>query len=302
MKIGRELKIPAGLQKKFSEVFVLISTSIIVMLVAEIIVAATTPLLFFAIMRFRRLCNFAPFAAGVFVYLIIYPVELVSRGYLLYEGESLRSVFANNALIYVIASGAITLIFNELLMFIVFRYIVKDSCRRHDGLVFGAGFVLVDVVVRTFYGAFYPVMAAGLINEAGPDAFIASQEDTTKAAELVKGMQELSHSGIILDLINLLLLIAIQIGLSMICFYAVKKKSLQFIGLACLLDFLYILPNTLVTGEVVSAGVPVVLSSAFFALLIVYVAARLFKDYDKSAVYPDIKTFFGIGGRRLGKE
>ena len=280
----------------------MIDTSIVILLVAEIIIAATTPLLFFAIIRFRRLCNFAPFAAGLFVYLVIYPIELVVRGYLLYDGEALRSVFANSAVLYVAASGAITLIFNELIMFIVFKYIVRESNRRHDGLVFGAGFVLVDVIVRTFYGAFYPAMAAGLINEAGPDAFIASQEDAVKAGELVKGMQELSHSGIILDTINLLLLIAIQVGLSMICFYAVRKKSVQFIGLACVLDFLYILPNTLVTGEVVSGGVTVVLFSAFFALLIVYVAARLFKDYDRKSVYPDIKTFFGIGGRRLGKE
>lgn len=280
----------------------MIPTSVVVLLVAEIVIAATTPLLFFAIMRFRKLCNFAPFAAGIFVYLIIYPIELVARGYLLYDGDALRSAFASSTVLYVIASGALTLVFNELIMFVVFRYIVKESSRRHDGPVFGAGFVLVDVVVRTFYGAFYPVMAAGLINESGPEAFIASQEDTVKATELVEGMQELSVSGIILDTVNLLLLIVIQIGLSMIIFYAVRKKSLQFVGLACLLDFLYILPNTLVTGEAVSGGVGVVLTSAFFALLIVYVAARLFKDYDKKAVYPDIVTFFGIGGRRLGHE
>ncbi|MCR5521041.1 MAG: YhfC family intramembrane metalloprotease [Lachnospiraceae bacterium] len=279
----------------------MISTFIVILLVAEIIIAATTPLLFFAIIRFRKLCNFAPFAAGIFVYLIIYPIELVSRGYILYDGDALRGIFAISAVSYVVVSGVITLIFNELLMYLIFRYIVKDSCRRHDGLAFGTGFVLVDVVVRTFYGAFYPVMAAGLINEAGPEAFIASQEDSIKAGELVKSMQELTSSGIILDTINLLLLIAIQIGLSMICFYAVRKKSYQFLWFAMLLDFLYILPNTLVTGGVIDTGAGVVLASALFALLILYVAARLFKDYDKTAAYPDIKTFFGIGGRRLGQ-
>lgn len=280
----------------------MINTSIVILLVAEIIVAATTPLLLFAIMRFRKLCNFAPFAAGTIVYLVIYPIELVSRGYLLFDGDTLYSIFADHPALYVMAMGVITLIFNELVMFIVFKFIIRESNRRHDGLAFGTGFVLVDVVVRTFFGAFYPVMAAGLINESGAEAFIASQGDSEMAKEIVTKMQELTHSGIILDAVNLILLIAIQVGLSMICFYAVKKNSLQFIGLACALDFLYALPNMLATGGVLDGGLAVVLISALFALLIVYTAARLFKDYDKKAVYPDILTFFGIGGRRLGKE
>ncbi len=279
----------------------MIATSTVILLVVQILILLTTPLVFFAILRFRKLTNYAPVLAGIAVYFVIFPLEAVVRGFLFSEDNAMSSVTADNPLFCVIFTGLVALLFGEFVRFIIFRFVLKESNRKHDGFAFGAGFVLVEMGVRSFGGAFVPAMYAGLINESGPEAFIESIEDHEAAADVVKVMQSISNPAIILDIINGLLEIMAVIGLSMICFYAVKKKSYKLIGLACILDFLYNIPRALASCEAITSGTVITVMYLTFTLLIVYAAARFFKDFDKSAVYPDIKTFFGIGGRRLEK-
>ncbi|MCR5432128.1 MAG: YhfC family intramembrane metalloprotease [Lachnospiraceae bacterium] len=279
----------------------MIASSTVVLLVAQILILITTPLVFFAILRFRRLTNYAPVFAGLATYFVIFPLEALVRSFVFAEESGASGMIRSNALLNIIFSGLIALLFGELVRFVVFRYVIKDSNRKHDALAFGAGFAIVAMIVRSFGGAFVPVMYAGLINESGPDAFIQSIEDHEAAADVVTVMQSISNTAIVLDIINGLLEIVAIIGLSMICFYAVKRKSYQLIGIACVLDVLYNIPSALVSSGAIKTGFVITLILIPLTLLVVYAAARFFKDYDKTDVYPDIKTFFGIGGRRLGK-
>ncbi len=277
----------------------MISTVTIFLLIAEILIVVTTPLVLFAIIRFRKLCNFAPFMAGVSALLIIYPIEALVRGFVFAE-DAFLSRITGNVLINIILTGVVTIVFGEFVRFIVFRFVIQESNRRHDALAFGAGFALVEVTINTFFAAFEPVMVAGLINESGADAFIATFEDPETGRGVVEVMQSITTSRIIVVTINLLLLIVIQISLAMICFYAVKKKAYRFISLACGLDFILAVPTSLENAGVI-VDIAAMIVQVPLVLFTVYVAARCFKDYDKKAVYPDIATFFGIGGRRLGQ-
>ncbi|MCR5829211.1 MAG: YhfC family intramembrane metalloprotease [Lachnospiraceae bacterium] len=279
----------------------MIDSITVTLLIAQIIVLITTPLVFFAILRFRKLTNYAPVLAGVAVYLVIFPLEAAVRGFVFAEEHDVAGVIKSNPLLNIIFSGLIALLFGELVRFVIFKFVLKESNRKHDALAFGAGFAIVEMLVRSFGGAFVPAMYAGLINEAGPEAFIQSVEDHEAAADVVTVMQAIQNSAIVLDIINGLLEIVAIIGLSMICFYAVKRKSYELIGIACVLEVIYNIPNALVSSGVIKSGSLITLMLLPFTLLIVYVAARFFKDYEKEAAYPDIKTFFGIGGRRLGK-
>ena len=280
----------------------MIATSTIFLFVAEIIIAITTPLVFFAILRFRKLTGYAPFFAGFSVYLVInLTIENFVKGLFFAEGETLSNIMKNNVFVSIFFTGLITIIFGEGVKFLVFRFVLQESRRKHDGLAYGAGFALIESVALTFMLAFVPVMYAGLINESGPEVFIQSVENHEMAISIVEDMQNYTNSGIILTILTLLISMLAQIGLSMICFYAVKRKVYKMMGLAVLLDFLSTIPSAMVTSGLIESKVISVLLTCLFTLLIVYAAARLFKDFDKSAVYPDIKTFFGIGGRRLGK-
>lgn len=273
----------------------MVPSSTVFLFVTEIIVSVTTPLVAFAILRFRKLTGWAAMLSGFATYIIInLAFENMVLGLALGEGSTAAEVIRSNPILYVLFAGITTILFDEGARYVVFRFVIKESNTRYDGIAYGTGFSCIEAIAYTFMTSFVYMIYSGLINESGADAFIESMEDKEAALDLVDYLvNRISTSMLVMDTIERLICIVIQICLSLICFYAVKKKCMEYFWLGCGLHFLFIVPGALTSNEVIPAGVIGFSIEIFITLIIVYVTARIFKDFDKPP--KDIKKFFGIG-------
>lgn len=273
----------------------LVPSSTVFLLTAEIIIAVTTPLVAFAILRFRKLTGWAAVLSGFAAYLVInLAFENLIIGLVLKEGSAAAETVRTNPLLYVLFAGGTAVLFDEGTRYLVFRFVLKGSNSRYDGIAYGEGFACMEAIAYTFMTSFVYVMYSGLINESGAEAFISSIDDKEAAADLVDYLiNKITTGMLVMDTIERLICIIIQICLSLICFYAVKKKCMNFFWLSCVLHFLFVVPGALTSNDVIPAGAVGFAIEVFVALILAYVAARIFRGFDKPT--NDLKKFFGIG-------
>jgi len=245
----------------------------------------TTPLIIFAILRFRKLTNWAPFLTGLAVFFVVnLTFENLVRANLLAEESAVGHSIRSNPFVYTIAAGIVTALFYECVAYVIFKYVLKESNKRCDGLSYGAGVALISSIAQTLFTTFIYAVYAGYINQLGPEQFVEQADDAEAAQEVLDYLLALPNSEIVLMLLDGLIGITVSVCLAMIVFYSVKKQAPQFLGLACALRLCSIIPGALSTTDVIPKGLPGFLLDVFFGLVILYFAARLFREYDRRQV------------------
>ncbi len=159
-----------------------------------------------------------------------------------------RAVTGNLALMTALAA-LFAGVFEETGRFLAFRYLLKNRRNRETGVSFGIGHGGFEAMYLMLAGGAQNLVCAVLINAGRFQALIdkaAGQGvDVSSLESLPVQLAALTPATSALGMLERVFAVGLHIGLSVLVFYAVKRKKLWLFPLAIVLHALFDLPAAL---------------------------------------------------------
>lgn len=198
------------------------------------------------------------------------------------------SPLAENLWLRMLYTGVSTAIFEECSRYLVFRFYMKKEYKSADAaLGFGFGFALFELIGVGITAIANFAMAVEL-NNTGLEAIIADAAvtDVNGLIEAMSSLAKTSSSAYLLGGINSGFGVALQLGMSVIVWYAATREDSGYLlPLGILIHAIVNLPYSLYQSGVIHN---IIYSECIYYVmvgLICFLAIRLYKKYEPNDYY-----------------
>lgn len=216
----------------------MISNMSISAMIISIIIAIVFPLALCIYFRIRYKISFAAIGIGAAIFIVFSQVlEKLLHSYMLY-GNSATADMLKNPIIFGIYGGLAAGIFEEVGRFVGFKFLLKKSREWKDGIAYGIGHggiesILIGVFLNLNNIIYAKMINAGTFEKTLGQALSASKLEQIKSSLINTPPVLFAASGI-----ERVLALTIQLGLSLLVLYAIKKRKYIFLLLAIVIHAL----------------------------------------------------------------
>lgn len=267
--------------------------AIILFLVLGIGIPCLLPILIHK--RYLRLKALPVFiGAGAFI-LFAMVLESLLHLYVL-KVNSTTIKLLENPWLYALYGCLAAALFEETGRLLAFKILLKKYRSPSDGIAYGLGHGGIEFILIGGLGAINILIMAIMINRNTFDnLFIGKPIEPDKVIEIKNSILDLGFTNVLLGLFERCMAVLLQLGMSMIVFYGIVTKKIQYYFFAMLLHITADFPAALSQKGVVSPKWIVELILIPFAIGALYIAIKLFKklkqrDQESSPTSPSTQT------------
>lgn len=240
-----------------------------VLVISTTILAYVIPLILVIIWRIKTKCSFKPFLIGALGFVIFANVfESLFHYFMLYGNQTTANFINNNPLVYGIYGALTAGIFEEVGRLFCYKVFLRKNKEKENSVAYGighGGIECIFVLGSTYL--IYSIVALG--------GNLGDPQTTSEIALILNGIDPII---IPIALIERILALTIQIGLSIIVFKAASnKKCFYYFPLAIILHTLTDLPAGLYQAGIIKSIAAIEIITAIFAIAIIYYGVAIYK-------------------------
>lgn len=169
-------------------------------------------------------------------------------------------------------------LFEETGRFLAFKFLLKKYRSPADSIAYGLGHGSIEFLLIAGLGSINLLIMAIMINKGTFDnLFIGKPVEPDKIIEIKNSILDLGFSNVSLGLFERCMAVLLQLGMSMIVFYGIVTKKIQYYFFAMLFHIAADFPAALSQKGVISPKWIVELILIPFAIGALYITIRLFK-------------------------
>lgn len=231
----------------------MVSTSSIFFMIVTIVITVILPIALVIYLKKKKDISLKYVIVGAIAFFIsVNLLEGSIHQYLLYNNEK-TAIFLRNPYIYMIYGGLVAGIFEESARFICFKWILKKDRRFENGIAYGVGHGGLEAFWITGIMYINNVITAIQVNSGRFENLINSVDMQTAQTLLFIKEQMISMvpSTWFIAGIERASSMVIQVGLSMLVFYAVKESKIKYFFMAIVLHAVINFPVALYQVDVI---------------------------------------------------
>lgn len=203
-----------------------------------IIVSTGFPVIFLVVYKRKHKIAWRPIIVGALVFIFFSQIlEKTLHTFVLLPHSSTEEWLTHRPIIYAIYGGLAAGVFEEIGRYIGFRFFLKKYREWKDGIAYGIGHGGIEAILVGALGGIQYLTFASLINASKFDQLIPS----SSGSQQIKSHLLDDPEFFLLGGVERILAFTIQLGLSLLVFYAVQKKRvflLYAIIIHAVFDFL----------------------------------------------------------------
>jgi uncharacterized membrane protein YhfC len=171
--------------------------------------------------------------AGIFIFFVLL-LESLMHFYFLKTNTYTKSVL-ENPWIYAIYASLAAAFFEETGRLIAFKFILKKYRTAADGIAYGLGHGGIEFLLIGGIGAINILVMAVLINHNGFDVLLnAKNIPVNQIKEIKNSVLDVDFTNVLLGLFERSMALIMQVGMTMMVFYAVVTRKYKFYFFAVL--------------------------------------------------------------------
>lgn len=251
--------------------------SSIIIMVIDIIIGLSIPLIFSIYLNKKFKVKFFNFFVGFFTFLIFaFVLERIMHNLIL--TSPLGNVIVSNIFFYALYGGFAAALFEEGGRFVAYKFLIKDIDEKNDStaLMYGAGHGGIEILLILVASMISNIMISLSINNGTINDMLIGLDENT-IAQYMQAITVLCVTPswyFILSLVERIFAFIAQLTMSLLVFRAIKEKNYLYL----LISFLFhlLLDAIAVIAQYFIANLVVVeLIVALSVIIMVYVSTKL---------------------------
>lgn len=220
----------------------MVSNMSITAMVISIVIAIVFPLALCIYFRIRYKISFVALGIGAAIFIVFSQVlERLLHSYMLF-GNSATADMLKNPIIFGIYGGLAAGIFEEVGRFVGFKFLLKKSREWKDGIAYGIGHGGIEAILIGVLGNLNNIIYSKMINTGTFENTLGHALPASTINQIKSSLINTSPILFAVSGIERVLAVTLQLGLSLLVLYAIKKRKYIFLLLAifihALVDFL----------------------------------------------------------------
>ena len=269
----------------------MVSNGVVISFYTILVALITVPIMLAVLMKIKTKIKISPFLLGMLSY-FTFAVVCVAFVNIIFvnKGRPTAEFINGNIAVYSLYFAVVTGILEELGIFVVFKKIIHAQDDKRTPLMYGLGHAGLEAFLITGPAMFVYITCATAINELGIDGFMTQWSDIEKfdLQEVVDVLTGMSITDVLLMGGERLMYFVMQLFLSVLVFYSVKRETKVYFWIAVIIRGLCTVPGSIknfgsYTGETTETIILLI-----YTLLVIgfagFMAFKLYKNYDKEQV------------------
>lgn len=244
------------------------------------------PVILLILVKRKSGISIMTFFCGILVFFLFSTLlESMCHGVFLGESSPFGTLFTDNPILYALYVGLAAGIFEETGRYVAFRFFLKNDTNKKSSLIYGLGHGGIEMIMIGGVGFLSVMSMSLLVNQQGVAQILAQIPADSIPAYEESLTQLFGTSGFLyfMTILERVMALTIQLSLSVLVFYAVRKKQIKVflgaIGLHALSNAAAGLYQAgLVTNVYLMEGIMLIITAG-----IVYIAYQFYKKYEVPA-------------------
>lgn len=220
----------------------MVSNMSIAAMIISIILSFAFPLALLIYFRVRCKISFAAVGIGAAIFIVFSQVLEKSMHYYMLYANNTTAHLLKNPLVFAIYGGLAAGIFEEIGRFIGFKFFLKKHREWKDGMAYGIGHGGIEAILIGVLGNLNNIIYSKMINAGTFEKTLSQALSVSKLEQLKSSLINTLPIIFTVSGIERILAVTLQLGLSLLVLYSIKKRKYIFLLLAivihALVDFL----------------------------------------------------------------